>query len=480
MMTLLARVRAPSLEANLRVLELGCGQGLSANILAACNPCLDYTAVDFNPAHIANAQALARQARTSNITFREASFEDVAEDAGYGQFDVIALHGVYTWVSKRNRQIIVRIVREKLKAGGLVYLSYNTHPGWSAFEPVRRLFVDRAAASPAEPMFERLESGFQLCDELSKLGARALSPALRARLQRVRTQSKNYLAHELLNNEWTLFHFSDVAADMARAKLSFVGSAHALDYIDGLNLTPAQINFLKQQKDPVRREGLRDFIVNQGFRRDIFVKGPVGLTAAQADSALLETPFLLSVRPSEVGSQVKGVLGEAKLPAAIFEPLSALLADGPVTGEEILRNATMSKLGWSRIREALVVLIGRGVCHPVPEHTAVEASEYQVLGLNSAILRQARESANIAFLASSRIGGGVPVDRISQLFLLAGQENSPAIPHRVWEWLKAANQRLTIEGKTLEDDKENLAELERRFATFKTTREPQFSRLGIF
>ena len=56
-------VAAPGLGyAPLRVLELGCGQGLSANLIAAANPHLDYTAVDFNPAHIAGAQALAAAA----------------------------------------------------------------------------------------------------------------------------------------------------------------------------------------------------------------------------------------------------------------------------------------------------------------------------------------------------------------------------------------------------------------------------------
>ena len=42
----------------LRILELGCGQGFSANVIAAANPHVDYTAVDFNPAHILGAEGL--------------------------------------------------------------------------------------------------------------------------------------------------------------------------------------------------------------------------------------------------------------------------------------------------------------------------------------------------------------------------------------------------------------------------------------
>ena len=113
----------------IRVLELGCGQGLSANIIAAANPHIDYTAVDFNPEHIAGAQALVKEAGTPNVRFMEASFEQVADDTRLSPFDVITLHGIYTWVSAENRERIIRIARDKPKTGGLLYVSYNCYPG---------------------------------------------------------------------------------------------------------------------------------------------------------------------------------------------------------------------------------------------------------------------------------------------------------------------------------------------------------------
>ena len=74
-------VGAPGLGVEpFRLLELGCGQGLSANIIAAANQHMDYTAVDFNPAHIAGASALARDAGTPNLHLREASFAEIAAD----------------------------------------------------------------------------------------------------------------------------------------------------------------------------------------------------------------------------------------------------------------------------------------------------------------------------------------------------------------------------------------------------------------
>jgi SAM-dependent methyltransferase len=55
-------VAAPGLGAEpIRVLELGCGQGLSANIIAAANPQIDYTAIDFNPEHTRSDGCIRRR-----------------------------------------------------------------------------------------------------------------------------------------------------------------------------------------------------------------------------------------------------------------------------------------------------------------------------------------------------------------------------------------------------------------------------------
>ena len=61
-------------------LELGCGQGFGALILAASNPHWTVTAIDFNPAHIAAARAWAAQAGIDNVSFLEADLSTLAED----------------------------------------------------------------------------------------------------------------------------------------------------------------------------------------------------------------------------------------------------------------------------------------------------------------------------------------------------------------------------------------------------------------
>ncbi|MBP8937609.1 MAG: class I SAM-dependent methyltransferase [Agrobacterium sp.] len=111
--------------------ELGCGQGFSANLLAAANPQIEFYATDFNPAHIAGAISLAETAGISNLHFFDDSFAEFEARADLPQFDIIALHGIYSWIAKEHRDTIVRFIDRKLKPGGLVYISYNCLPGWS-------------------------------------------------------------------------------------------------------------------------------------------------------------------------------------------------------------------------------------------------------------------------------------------------------------------------------------------------------------
>src|SRR4029077_18020410 len=87
--------------------DLGCGQGYTANLIAAANPAAQVLGVDFNPSHVANARAVADAASLSNVEFREASFEELLADVQLPECDVMCMHGVYSWVSAENRRALI-------------------------------------------------------------------------------------------------------------------------------------------------------------------------------------------------------------------------------------------------------------------------------------------------------------------------------------------------------------------------------------
>lgn len=91
---LTAGVQAPDPARPLKYCELGCGQGFSANLIAAANPQAEVFAMDFNPTHIHGAYTLAEQAGLTNAHFYEQSFEEFLSEPELPQFDIIVLHGI--------------------------------------------------------------------------------------------------------------------------------------------------------------------------------------------------------------------------------------------------------------------------------------------------------------------------------------------------------------------------------------------------
>ncbi|MFD0464070.1 class I SAM-dependent methyltransferase [Microvirga aerilata] len=241
---LLQGVQAPDPGASsLAYCELGCGQGFSTNLLASANPHIEFHATDFNPAHIAGARDLARSAGIENAHFYDDSFAEFLTRNDLPAFDFITLHGIYSWISPENRQAIVGFIRKKLKPGGLVYLSYNAMPGWASMMPLRRLLVEHAAAQgSAQSLQARIAASLGFADKLGSLDARyfANHPKLAGRVEKLKGQNPNYVAHEYFNRDLTPFYFMDVAQELAEAKLTWVGPANALDTLDEINLTQEQ------------------------------------------------------------------------------------------------------------------------------------------------------------------------------------------------------------------------------------------------
>ena len=106
---------------------------------------------------------------------------------------------------------------------------------------------------------------------------------------------------------------ADLADALTPAKLTFACSANYLDHIDALNLTADQHRFLAEIADPMFRQSVRDFIVNQQFRRDYWVKGPRRMSSLEQAEALRRLRVMLLTGPrSEVERQVVCTGAEAR------------------------------------------------------------------------------------------------------------------------------------------------------------------------
>jgi SAM-dependent methyltransferase len=484
------RVRLAFLNAGLAVpttgtaCELGFGQGLSANFHAAAS-ITEWHGTDFNPAQAAFAQELA-SISGAGAKLHDEAFADFAARADLPDFDYIGLHGIWSWISDDNRAVIVDFLRRKLKVGGVLYISYNTLPGWSAFAPVRHLMTEHAAVLGAEGrgIVSRIDEALAFTEKMFAVKPSFLraNPAVAGRLDKVREQNRHYLAHEYFNRDWHPMYVADMAGWLEPAKLSYACSAHYLDHVDLLNFTPEQSAFLKDIPDPMFRESVRDFMVNQQFRRDYWVKGPRRLAPLEQGEQLRVLRLVLTVHRPDVSLKVTGALGEATMSEAVYGPILDALADHKPKTIGQLEQALAPAISWSQLVQAVMVLSGQGSLATVQDDAVTAGARKPCERLNAHILAKARGSADISYLASPVTGGGVSVGRPQQLFLLSmsqGRKQPAEWAAYAWQVFAAHGQRLIKNGKTLETPEENVAELTDQAKSFADKQLPVLKALGV-
>lgn len=471
----------------LRYLELGFGQGLSLNIHAAT--CAgEFWGTDFNPGQAANAKEAA-EASGSGARIFDLSFAELAARDDLPEFDVIALHGIWSWISDENRTVIVELARRKLAVGGVLYISYNCTPGWSPAMPLRHLMTLQAelAGSDAQGLTGKIDAALAFTERVIDSGALYFkgNPAVAQRLKAIQGQNRHYLAHEYFNRDWLPMPFSEVAERMGAAKLSFAASANMLDQVDEVSLTAEGRKLLSEIAHPLLRESVRDYFVSQQFRKDIFVKGPRKLAPLEQLERIRHQGFVLVTPPADVPMKLTGPLGEVTLQEAIYQPLVEILAEAnfaPKTVKQILAHPGWKQQPLPLLWQSLVVLTGAGHVYPTQEPDAAKAAQSRSRKLNAYLCRRARDGGEIAFLASPVIGGGIPVGRFAQLFLLArqaGRKQPAEWAGAAWEILSNQGQRIIKDGKTLETPEDNIAELTAQATVFADKQLPILKALGI-
>jgi SAM-dependent methyltransferase len=403
--------------------DLGCGQGYTANLIAAANPAAQVLGIDFNPSHIANARALATAARLSNVDFREASFEEIAADPTMPPFDLMAMHGVFGWVSARNRQALVELIGRCLKPGGLLYVSYDCMPGWAGVAPLRRIMARSFASRAGSPSPAALERAIAYSDSLRAADARfhRMFPNVEAQIERLKSTPRAYLAHELLTRDWEAFSFGQVADALAEAKLTYVGSAYLTDGVDRVNFTEAQQAMLAGLDDPILREETRDMLLARQFRRDVFAKGIPDTSQRRIRARWLDTRFAMTSMQKDFDMTFDTPIGKLQLRPDVHAPLIERLRKGPVTLREAIEGLPQPAANWGSIADAIKVLVGRGDLQPALPAGGDAARAASVRAFNAAVLERAMDRAEFGYLASPVTGGAVRVDRVAQLYLLARQ-----------------------------------------------------------
>lgn len=464
--------------------ELGFGQGVSINAHAA-GGMVRWSGTDFNPNQASFAQELANVSGSGAGLFDQ-SFAEFCTRTDLPDFDFIGLHGIWSWISNENRALIVDFIRRKLKLGGVLYISYNVLPGWSATAPLRHILSqhDAVMGAPGQAIPQRIDASLAFARQLLELstGYRDMVPSAMQQLDQIAGHNRNYLAHEYFNRDWTPMYFSEMAQWLAPAKLSFACSSDTLQNFDAFCLNTEQQALLANVADPVFRQTARDYLLNRRFRKDYWVKGARPLSAAETVRLWRQLDVQLVRQRQDIPLTLNAPLGTLDLKAEFYNPVLDLLADLQPHNVAEIEQATASVLSAANLHEVLSILHGTGALvlaqsNAVQQHAAPHSNR-----LNHYLTAKAMTDGDIPYLISPVTGGCVNVGRIHQMFLQGLRNEIQAVDGLAafaWQGMQQQDQRLIHEGKALETAEENLKELGRQAQDFLDRSLPHYRSLGL-
>jgi SAM-dependent methyltransferase len=467
-----------------RMLELGFGQGFGLSLLAAANPDVNFEGHDFNPEHVGHARRLIASAKLGNITVTESSFEEAAERGGADDVDVIALHGIYSWVSRDAQDAIVSVIRQRLQPDGMLYISYNCMPGWAPIEPVRALMVEvkRRNAGRSE---RQLALALDIVSKLKQGGAAYFiaNPAAAQDVEHMLASDPGYLAHEYLDANWELFHFSGLAERMGAAKLTYVASATLLENLDHYAVPPELMTLLRETDDPIMRETLRDYAGNRRFRRDLFSRGLATLTGPEHRRRLSELRFALTapLPRKQATYSLPGPLMQIDVSSEFYDPVYDRLAQTPASFDELAALPVYGEDNIARLLDCLCLLVASGQVAPVIAAESIDHEPAQ--RFNRMIVDLARSGRNYGALAAPLVRSGVPVGYLGLLGLAAvfdGKADNPEIlAKHVMSILKVLGRRPLKDGAVIDDETAAVDFLASAYRPILEENLPMWRQLGV-
>ena len=364
---LVAGVEPPSRQRGFTWCDLGCGQGVTAAILAATHASGIFHGIDAMPVHIDHARRLTAAAAIPNVNFHTADFA-AALELPLPQFDYIVVHGVYTWIDREAQKGLLRFCDRRLKRGGLVYLGYNAMPGWARDLPFYGLLRELGRAS-AGGGYAHLGAAIELAVAMASAGAASLASSfiVKELSERPQDYPPAYLVHEFMPAAWRPLYVTEVRKDMAGIGFEPVGSATLSENLDWMVLSETAQRSLAAISEGDARELVRDYYLDQRFRRDVFARRNRRLDCSERAARLRASTF-------ELARPLPAVSYRTATPAAEFG------YDSPAARDIVTALAAGRLVGGSDLNTLLTLCAAGDITPAEPNPTSVQQLNRVICG----------------------------------------------------------------------------------------------------
>ena len=301
---------SPTPASTARILEIGSSYGGNLISQALFYPKATFTGIEIAPTQVSVGKTYIDQLGITNLDLFEGDVNESHQHLGI--YDYIIAHGFYSWVDEETKDNFLRLCKEHLAENGILYMSYNTYPGWHKVDSVRALLEFANKDIDTLNHREKVRHGKTVA---SKLGALMLEydtvknqqasflQSLRQTLQK----QDCYVGHDHLEPVNTPVYFHQCIDHMAEH-----GFTYLCDCDLNLSFPEVYDETLRTRLqdlapyDPLAREQYIDFMLNTAFRKSLFThKGATpkritetSLTDAGFQHSLEQFLFTLRI-PSE-------------------------------------------------------------------------------------------------------------------------------------------------------------------------------------
>ena len=278
-----------------RVLELGSGDGGNLLPMAYALPSSEFTGIDLAREAVGEARRMQDALKLRNVRLIDGDLREIGP--GFGEFDYIIAHGLYSWVPPDVREHLMGICRECLAPQGVAFVSYNCYPGGHLRQMLRGMlrYHVRGIGEPGRELAEarRFLRFF--------LEARMLTPEWQALADReagaMLERDDAGLYHDDLAavNDPAWFH--QFAAHAGRYRLQYLGEAEPYEMFDHRG---AVAEFAE---GVLEREQYLDFLKARRFRQTLLCREGVRLDRDAGPARLDEFLFSASGREISIATE---------------------------------------------------------------------------------------------------------------------------------------------------------------------------------
>jgi ribosomal protein L30/L7E len=255
--------------------EFGCGHGITTCLQAAAHPQGHFFGVDRDGAALETGRALAKTSFLANAVFLEGDYTAPHDLEALPPLDFAVAHGVLSWLDLEGRLAFMSRLRPLLKPGAILLLTYDALPGRAALPPLRDLLFSVTAGLEGDPLGRARKAMDWLRSDRIRQGRFFRdNPAIADMIDHLVALGPHHLSRAFFGGTLRPLHFAQVHGEMKAQGLTFAGRAEAFLNLVDLAVPSSLRGELRDARSRVELEAKRDFLRDEGFRRDIYVNGP--------------------------------------------------------------------------------------------------------------------------------------------------------------------------------------------------------------